>query len=99
MSTTFAPSGYTPGLPVPFIIQSADQAGIVPSAQIIGPCPFTVTLQQVDSSGTSYSVPFTISSQLGGTWKVTAIPIRFLPVTGTFSLNFVLFYFPILILV
>jgi len=69
---------------VPINIQSADQQGIMPSAQILGPCPFVVTLNQVDpSSGISYPVPFTISSQVGGVWKVTAVPTRFLPVTGT----------------
>ncbi|KAG0621655.1 hypothetical protein M758_3G037700 [Ceratodon purpureus] len=102
VSTTFTPGGYAPGFPVPFNIRSADSAGIVPSAQIQGPCPFSVNLKQLDpSTGISYPVPFTISSQLGGNWKVVSVPTRFLPVTGNISsqpLQFILFCHIILLL-
>jgi hypothetical protein len=83
VSTTFASGGYTPGTSVVFTITSADSQGIVPSTQIQGPFPFSVVLNQLDSSsGISYPVPFTSASLVGGIWRVTCTPTRFLNVTG-----------------
>ncbi|KAG0620065.1 hypothetical protein M758_4G186300 [Ceratodon purpureus] len=93
VSSTFATGGYAPGTSVSFNIQVVDGQGIVPSGFLGGgggPFPFKVTLLQsavVGGNNATFPVPFTTTQLGNGNWQVTCTPSRFLPTTGSVTLD------------
>lgn len=93
VNSSFAPGGNAPGTSVSFNIQVVDGQGIIPSGFLGAggrPFPFQVTLLQsavLGGNNAVFPVPFTTTQLGNGNWQVTCTPTRFLPITGSVTLN------------